>query len=193
MRAMPSSSPNRPDWKAWACAAWMPMPRWMIASTPSLAAIRSITSGIVSRVSPPARSIGLLRLQRGGTSLSMAARRSSGSGINSRPCSAQASAAMTPQPPAVVKTSVRGPLGSGCVANVAAHSKASSTVGARRTPACAATPSKTPSSLASDPVWLAAARFPSAATPPFTITSGLRSLTKRAASAKRRPSGSPSR
>lgn len=51
-----------------------------------------------------------------------------------------------------------GPAGRGCVANVAAASKASSTVAARVTPAWRMAPSKTASSVANDPVWLAAAR-----------------------------------
>ena len=42
-------------------------------------ASRPITSGIVSLVSPPAQSTGLLRLHRGGSSRSMSSRRSSGS------------------------------------------------------------------------------------------------------------------
>ena len=54
-------------------------------------------------------------------------------------------------------------------------------------------PSKTRSSLASEPVWLAAARLPSAATPPFTSTSGLRAVNARSASMKRAPSATPSR
>ena len=51
-----------------------------------------------------------------------------------------------------------GPAGSGWVANVAAASKASSTDVARVTPAWRHIPSKTRSSLASAPVWDAAAR-----------------------------------
>ena len=51
------------------------------------------------------------------------------------PSRAIASAVTTPQPPAVVTTAVRGPAGSGCVANVAAASKASSIVVARVMPA----------------------------------------------------------
>ena len=39
----------------------------MTASTSGCPTMSSITSGIVSRVSPPARSTGLLRLQRGGS------------------------------------------------------------------------------------------------------------------------------
>ena len=50
----------------------------MTASTRGAAPTISSTSGIVSRVSPPARSTGLLRLQRGGSFSSIAARRSSG-------------------------------------------------------------------------------------------------------------------
>ena len=53
-----------------------------------------------------------------------------------------------------------GPVGSGWVAKVAAASNASSTVAARMTPAWRHTPSKTRSSAASAPVWLAAARWP---------------------------------
>ena len=59
-----------------------------------------------------------------------------------------ASAVTTPQPPAVVSTTTFGPVGSGWVANVAAASKASSTVAARITPAWRHTPSNTRSSLA---------------------------------------------
>src|SRR5262249_48129680 len=76
----------------------------------------------VSRVTRPARSIGLLRLQRAGTMPSIAVRRSSGRGISSRPAFTQASDVSTPQPPATVKIKVRGPRGSGWVANAAAAS-----------------------------------------------------------------------
>ena len=82
----------------------------------------SSTSGIVSRVSPPARSIGLLRLQRAGTSASIFSLTGAGSATSSSPAAAQASAASTPHPPAVVNTTTRRPRGSGWVANVAAHS-----------------------------------------------------------------------
>ena len=71
-----------------------------------------------------------------------------------------ASAVTTPQPPAVVTTATRGPRGTGCVANVAAASNASSTVAARVIPAARHSPSNTLSSVASAPVWLAAARAP---------------------------------
>ncbi len=63
-----------------------------------------------------------------------------------------ASAVTTPQPPAVVSTAVRGPRGSGWVANVAAASNASSTVAARVTPAWRHIPSKMRSSAARLPV-----------------------------------------
>ena len=56
------------------------------------------------------------------------------------------------QPPAVVSTTVFGPFGSGCVANVATASNASSTVTARVTPACRHAPSNTLSSAANAPV-----------------------------------------
>ena len=88
-----------------------------------------------------------------------------------------ASLVTTPQPPAVVSTTTFGPFGSGWVANVAAASNASSTVAARVTPAWRHAPSKTLSSAASAPVWLAAARAPFAVAPPFTTTSGLRAAT----------------
>ena len=74
-------------------------------------------------------------------------------------------------------TAVRGPAGSGWVANVAAASNASSIVVARVTPAWRHMPAKTRSSEASEPVWLAAARWPPAVVPPFTSTTGLRSAT----------------
>jgi hypothetical protein len=93
----------------------------------------------------------------------------------------------------VVNTTTRRPRGSGWVANVAAHSYASSTDGARSAPHCRQIPSNTRSSLASDPVWLAAARLPSAATPPFTSTSGLRAVNARSESMKCAPSATPSR
>ena len=137
-------------------------------------AISSITSGMVSRVSPPARSTGLLRLQRGGSSVSISASRSSGSSTSSSTrLRLMASAVTTPQPPAVVMTTTRLPVGSGWVANVAAASKASSTVAARVMPAWRQAPSKTRSSVASEPVWLAAARAPPAVAPPLTSTTGL--------------------
>ena len=72
----------------------------------------------------------------------------------------------TPHPPAVVSTATFGPRGSGCVANVAAASNASSTVAARLTPACRHMPAKTRSSLASAPVCDAAARWPPDVAPP---------------------------
>ena len=65
-----------------------------------------------------------------------------------------------------------GPLGSGCVANVAAASKASSTVAARVIPPALHAPSKIASLAASAPVWLAAARAPLSVAPPFTTTTG---------------------
>ena len=82
--------------------------RWR--ATSGWAAISSITSGMVSRVSPPAQSTGLLRLQRGGSLVSICASRSSGSGIRrSTPEPAMASAVTTPHPPAVVSTTTFGP------------------------------------------------------------------------------------
>ena len=86
---------------------------------------------MVSRVSAPARSIGLLRLQRGGSFSSIAARRSSGRARSSSSERVIASAVTTPQPPAVVSTATRGPRGSGWVAKVAAASNASSTLAVR--------------------------------------------------------------
>ena len=87
-------------------------------------------------------STGLARLHRGGSFPSMAARRSSGRGISRSDEAARASAVMTPQPPAVVTTTVLGPFGKGWVAKEAAASKASSTVGARHTPAWCTAPVK---------------------------------------------------
>ncbi|GIU89241.1 MAG: hypothetical protein KatS3mg010_0340 [Acidimicrobiia bacterium] len=82
---------------------------------------------------------------------------------------------------------MRGPRGSGCVANVAAASNASSTVAARVIPAWRHMPSNTRSSLASDPVWLAAARCPPGVVPPFTSTTGLRRVTAREPLEQRAP------
>ena len=103
-----------------------------------------------------------------------------------------ASAVTTPQPPAVVTIAVRGPCGSGCVANVAAASNASSTVAVRVMPAWRHMPSKTRSSAARLPVWLAAARCPPLVAPPFTTTMGLRRAASRSRSNSARPSATPS-
>ena len=103
-----------------------------------------------------------------------------------------ASAVTTPHPPAVVSTATREPRGSGCVANVAAASNASSTVPGRVAPAWWHMPSKIRSSDASAPVCEAAARWPPAVTPPFRRTSGLRRATLLIRSKKPRPSETPS-
>ena len=63
-----------------------------------------------------------------------------------------ASAVTTPHPPAVLMIATPGPAGSGWVAKVAAASYASSMVVARTAPACLHMPSKTRSSVASEPV-----------------------------------------
>jgi hypothetical protein len=99
-----------------------------------------------------------------------------------------ASAATTPHPPALVTTTTRLPRGRGWVAKEAATSKPCSTVAARDTPAWRAAPSNTRSSLASAPVWLAAARWPPLVAPPLTTTTGLCSATPRSRSMKLRPS-----
>jgi hypothetical protein len=78
------------------------------------------------------------------------------------------------------------------VAKVAAASKASSMVAARVMLACRHMPVNTVSSAASEPVWLAAARWPPAVAPPLTSTSGLRRATSRQRSKKVRPSPTPS-
>ncbi len=93
-----------------------------MASTSGWRATISRMVGMVSLVSPPARSIGLLRLQRGGSSASSAATRSSGSASSSRSVPAMASAVTTPQPPAVVTTATLLPVGAGWVAKLAASS-----------------------------------------------------------------------
>ena len=147
----------------------------MIEWTSGWVATSSITSGIVSRVSPPAQSIGLFRLQRGGSFWSIAASRSSGRSSSTRSGSRViASAVTTPQPPTVVSTTVFGPAGSGWVANEAAASNADSMLSARVSPAARHAPSNTLSSAARAPVWLAAASAPPAVEPPLTTTSGLR-------------------
>ncbi len=85
---------------------WMPRPRYTItASTSGWRATSSSTSGIVSRVSPPARSIGLLRLHRGGSCSSIVGAQVVGQRRElERRSPAIASAVTTPQPPAVVTT-----------------------------------------------------------------------------------------
>ena len=94
---------------------------------------------------------------------------------------------MTPHPPAVVTTTVFGPSGSGCVAKVAAASKASSTVRARHTPAWRIAPVKMRCSPASAPVWEAAACCPASVTPPLTSTTGSSAVTARIPSKVARP------
>jgi hypothetical protein len=103
-----------------------------------------------------------------------------------------ASAVTTPPPPAVVSTTTFGPSGRGWVAKVAAASNASSTVAARVAPACRQTPSKSRSSLASAPVWLAAARCPPSVAPPFTSTTGFSAAAAASRCRKSRPSPMPS-
>src|SRR5436309_2017844 len=86
-----------------------------------------------------------------------------------------ASAVTTPHPPAVETTQTLGPFGNGWLANVAAASYASSIVAARTTPAWRQAPSKTRSSVARLPVWLAAARAPTPDPPPcagLAVTGG---------------------
>ncbi len=63
---------------------------------------------------------------------------------------------------------------------------------ARVMPAWRHMPSNTRSSLASEPVWLAAAFCPPAVAPPFTSTSGFRAATWRVRSKNVRPSCTPS-
>ena len=129
---------------------------------------------MVSRVSPPAQSIGLFRLQRGGSKSSKDFTNADGSVIrSSTPSWAMASEVTTPQPPTVVSTTTLLPRGSGCVAKLAATSKPSSTVLAREAPVLRHSPSKILSLLAKAPVWLCAAREPASVAPPFTTTSGL--------------------
>ena len=128
----------------------------------------------VSRVSPPAQSIGLLRLQRGGSNADSFDIRSSESSTRSRiPSLAIASAVTTPHPPTVVRTATRFPFGSGWVANVAAVSNAPSTDETLMAPAARVAPRNTRSLLAIAPVWLCAALEPAAVAPPFKTTRGL--------------------
>ena len=157
MRSRPWPDAKSPVRMSFAWFDCTPEPRKSTASTASCAARSSRMCGMVSRVSAAARSIGLPRLQRGGSSASIAARRSSGKERSDSSERASASAVRTPQPPAVVSTATFGPRGSGCVAKVAAASNASSTVVARLTPACRHMPAKIRSSLASAPVCDAAA------------------------------------
>jgi hypothetical protein len=133
-------------------------------------------------------SMGLARLHRGGSFVSIAARRSSGSGMSWSDEPDSASAAMTPHPPAVVTTTVFGPRGSGCVAKVAAASNASSMVPARHTPAWRMAPVKIRCSPASAPVCDAAACRPAPVTPPLTRTTGSSGVTARIPSKVARPS-----
>ena len=114
--------------------------------------------------------------------------RSSGSGRSRNDDRSMASAVTTPHPPTVVTTATLGPDGNGWVANVAATSKASSIVAALTAPAWRTAPSNTRSDVARAPVCDAAARAPPLVAPPFTITTGLRRLTRCVASTRARPS-----
>ncbi|CAB4626314.1 unannotated protein [freshwater metagenome] len=148
----------------------------------------------MSRVSPPAQSTGFALLQRGGSLPSIWALRSSGSSNSFKsPSRAKASEVTTPHPPAVVIITTLGPFGSGCVAKVAAASKASSTVSARVIPAARQKPSKTLSLAANAPVCEAAACAPLSVAPPFTRTNGLRAATPARRVINERPSLIPSR
>ncbi|CAB4694970.1 unannotated protein [freshwater metagenome] len=171
----------------------MPIPRTSVASIDEWPTTASSTAGTVSFVSPPAKSIGLLRLHRGGSNPSRVDLRSSGRSTSSRFVVAVASAASTPHPPTVVTTATRGPAGTGRVANAAAISNASATELARAAPICRHIPSNTRSSVASEPVWLAAAFAPDPDAPPFRMTTGIRRQTASRRSAKSRPSATPSR
>ena len=65
-------------------------------------------------------------------------------------------------------------------------------VTARTAPLWRTMPSNTRSSVASAPVWLAAASAPRGVIPPLTSTTGFASAAFRTAAANRRPSSTPS-
>ena len=105
-----------------------------------------------------------------------AATRSSGSASSSRSVRAMASAVTTPQPPAVVTTATLRPVGQRLGGEAwPPPRRPPRSCAARTTPAWRHMPSKTRSSVASEPVWLAAARAPPAVAPPLTSTTGMRS------------------
>ena len=153
----------------------MPIPKYTTASTLVHDASTSRTSGMVSRVSPPAQSTGLLRDHLATNKSSSRAITSSGNSASRNiPSRLSASAVTTPHPPAVVRIATRLPRGSGDVAKNAAASKASSTPAARTMPSWRHSPENTSSFDAKAPVWLDAARAPSADAPPLSNTMGLR-------------------
>ena len=117
------------------------------------------------------------------------ARTSSGSCGTSSPAASQASAHITPGPPALVTIPTRLPSGSGWVASREATSSSSDRVSVRITP----TWSKRASTVRSEaairaPVCELVARRPAAERPLFTATMGISRPTRRAIREKRRGS-----
>ena len=78
IRSRPWPGKNGPLDSSRAWLPWMPRPSTTTASTRGVRRPGRARSGMVSVVSPPARSIGLRRLQRGGRHSSRSATRSSG-------------------------------------------------------------------------------------------------------------------
>lgn len=98
----------------------------------------------------------------------------------------QASVAMMAGPPALVTIATRLPSGSGQRSSARATSNSSSMVFARSTPHCSRKADTVTSVPAIAPVWLVAARAPSAVRPDFTIRIGFLRVTRFAISVKRR-------
>ena len=107
------------------------------------------------------------------------------SGVTVRPRLSQASEAMIPGPPALVRMATRRPRGTGWLARSIATSNSSSIVSVRMTPAWPSSASTPTSMPAREPVCELAARAPASVRPLFTTTMGLVRETRRAISMKR--------
>ena len=147
-----------------------------MASTSGCSASSCSTAGIVSRVSPPAQSTGLLRLHRGGRWASIAAEQVVGQLEQLQVAVARDRVGGDHTPPAggrehdhtrTFRQRLGGERGGGLERLLdARRPRDADRRGRRRRTACRRPPSA--------PVWLAAARAPPAVAPPFSTTSGLR-------------------
>ena len=104
----------------------------------------------------------------------------------SSPRLTQASVAMIAGPPALVTIPTRSPAGSGQRSSARATPNSSSIVLARSTPHCSRNADTVTSAPAIAPVWLVAARAPSAVRPDLTTRIGFLRLTRLAISANLR-------
>src|SRR5947199_6545683 len=131
-------------------------------------------------------STGLATLASGGRAARRPARVPSESSAMRSPRLTQASVAMIAGPPALVTIAARSPAGSGQRTRARATSNSSSMVLARSTPHWSRKAETVTSVPAMAPVWLLAARAPSAVRPDLTIRIGFLRVTRLAIQVKRR-------